>query len=58
MMIVIIYKFVNLIFSPVETEVWNIENRTYEVINPTLAYGHYAFGIALYSVDPKFCANY
>ena len=49
---------VNSVFSPVETEVWNIETGTVEVIEPTLSYGHYAYGIALYSVDSNFCANH
>ena len=50
-------KLILLNFSPVETEVWNVENGTVDVIEPTLSYGHYAYGIALYSVDSNFCAN-
>ena len=44
-------------FSPVETEIWNAENGTFKVIEPTLSYGHYAFGVALYPVDSEFCSK-
>ena len=37
------------------TEVWELENGTNKIIEPTLPDNHYAFGIALYVVDKDFC---
>ena len=45
----------NIIFSDMETEVWNFTNESHKVINPTLPYGDYSFGVALYIVPFDFC---
>ena len=36
-----------------ETEVWDLENDTMEMITPELK--NYEYGIALYVVDSNFC---
>ena len=43
-------------FLSFETEVWELENGSNKVINPTL--DEYAFGIGLYAVDFNFCSNW
>ena len=42
-------------FSPLVTEIWELEIGTNKIIEPTLPDDHYAWGIALYVVDKDFC---
>ena len=42
-------------FSPLDTEVWELENGNTKIIEPTLPDDAYAVGIALYMVEKDFC---
>ena len=42
--------------SSIVTEVWELENGSNKVINPTLDF--YSIGIGLYAVDFNFCSNW
>ena len=37
------------------TEVWNFENKTHSIIDPTLSYKY--TNMALYLVSPEFCSK-
>ena len=43
------------LFSPLVTEVWELENGINKIIEPTLPNGEYVNGIALYVVEKDFC---
>ena len=45
------------IFSDAETEIWDFINESNKVIDPTLQYGDYSYGIGLYIVPFDFCSN-
>lgn len=56
--LVIIYDLMhlgNIIFSALETEIWNFVAENNKIINPTLPHNHYAYGVALYLVPFDFC---
>merc|ERR1712150_66054 len=40
-----------------ETEIWDFINESNKVIDPTLQYGDYSYGIGLYIVPFDFCSN-
>ena len=42
-------------FSPLVTEVWELENGNNDIIQPTLPSADYIYGIALYIVEKDFC---
>ena len=46
---------IKIIFSPLVTEVWEVENGNNKIIEPTLPDGRYDWGVALYVVDKDFC---
>ena len=46
------------LFSPLVTEVWELENSNNKIIEPTLPNGHYGVGIALYVVEKDFCKKW
>ena len=50
-----ILPHVKFLFSPLVTEVWELENGNNQIIQPTL---DYAFGIALYVVEKDFCKKW
>ena len=41
--------------SSMETELWELDNGVYNIIQPNLPNNHYAFGVALFEVDANFC---
>ena len=45
----------NIIFSDVETEIWNFTNENHKIINPTLPNDRFIYGVALYIVPFDFC---
>jgi len=51
-----VYKYIKNKFSVVETEVWDFINDETRTVDPTLAKGHYRYGIALYMVPSGFCS--
>ena len=42
-------------FSDMETEIWNLTDETYKVVNPTLSNFHYIYGNGLYTVPFNYC---
>ena len=48
-------KILKSLFSPLVTEVWELENGNNKLIEPTLPDWHYTWGIALYVVEKDFC---
>ena len=46
---------VEYLFSPLVTEVWELENGSNKIIQPTLQDGDYYAGIALNVVEKDFC---
>ena len=44
-----------LFLSNLDTEVWDLENGTNKIIDPSLADNYYVNGMALYVVDGDFC---
>ena len=46
------------LFSPLVTEVWELENGINKIIEPTLPNGEYVNGIALYVVEKDFCKQW
>ena len=46
------------LFSPIVTEVWELENGINKIIEPTLPNGEYVNGIALYVVEKDFCKKW
>ena len=49
---------VQSLFSPLDTEVWELENGNNKTIEPTLPNDDYAFGIALFVVEKDFCKKW
>ena len=49
-----LFNYCNL-FSDMETEIWNLTNEYHKLINPTLPYNAYGYGIGLYIVPFDFC---
>ena len=43
--------------GPIETEIWNFENGSNSVINPTFDNTGYAVGMATYLVSDNFCTK-
>ena len=52
---VIVQKYFLIVLFSAVTEVWNFESGESEIIEPTLPNENYAWGIALFVVDPYFC---
>ena len=46
------------LFSPLVTEVWELENGNNKIIQPTIQDIDYAVGIALYVVEKDFCKKW
>ena len=44
-------------FSDVETEIWNVTDKTIKVVNPILPNYGYIHGIGLYIVPFNFCTT-
>ena len=41
--------------SSLQTEIWELDNEVYNLIQPNLPEGEYAVGMALFEVDANFC---
>ena len=41
--------------SSMQTEIWELDNEVYNLIQPNLPDGEYAEGMALFEVDANFC---
>ena len=52
------YHPVESLFSPLVTEVWELENGNNKIIQPTIQDIDYAVGIALYVVEKDFCKKW
>ena len=54
---ILLGHFIESLFSPLATEVWELESGNNKLIQPTLPDDDYGFGIALVVVDKDFCKN-
>ena len=52
---ILLGHFIEPLFSPLVTEVWELENESNKIIQPTLPDYHYANGIGLFVVEKDFC---
>ena len=50
-------KLLQLNVFSLKTEIWDYENESVELIEPTLSNDHYVWGMALYPVDDHFCVE-
>ena len=41
--------------SSLQTEIWELDNEVYNLIQPNLPDNEYSVGIALFEVDANFC---